>query len=157
LKCQVENRFFEIKEILSHIKKNPIVAYEQDANHNSYCSDNYYLEYLKDKYQYYKHTFRKKYKDIVPVIQHKYKVKLLERYDIVDHVEFHDGNIKGWISSPRYDMIIHFKKLYDEDKQANKEYDLLRQFFKKQLYDYDNIHICCARDDVNGSYSYTFN
>jgi len=156
LNCDPKVQFFEILEILRHIKKNPIVAYEQNANDEAYSQNNYYVSYIKDKCSYYKQTVKKKYEDLLPVIRHKYKVNLMEKYDFVDKVEFRDNNKGGWICYPRYEMIIHFKKIYDEDEQNSKEYDLLRKFFKKKLWEYQNITINCRRDDIKGLYSYRF-
>lgn len=156
MKCDPNVQFFEILEILHHIKKNPIVAYEQNATNEAYSQNNYYTSYIKDKYTFYSRTVKKTYKDLLPVIQHKYKVALMERYDIVEKVEFRDGNKCGWICHPRYEMIIHFKKIYDDEEQDSREYDLLRRFFKKQLYEYQNITINCKRNDIEGLYSYKF-
>lgn len=150
----LEKNYYEINELLNHIKYNPIAAYGQDADCCYYSSNNYYKLYFNNKKDKIERKLRDCYMAAAPIIQHKYKIYFLNQSEIVDHVDFIDENKDGWECSPRYSMLIHFKKLYDEEVQNEMELQLLKKWFKKNLHSYENIFIECFRPDVEGCYTY---
>lgn len=139
--------FHELEEILTHIKKNPIVAYVQSYYMDAYTGNKYVCDYVQIKLAIMKYKCKDKYNDIVPILMHKYKLPILKRYDIVDDVEFIDNNRDGLTVSPRYDMVITFKTKYKDDVQEQKECEILNRYFHRPLHKYDNIHISCRRED----------
>lgn len=147
----------DIGIIVRHIKHNPILAYVEDCYNwfsmqdtdviTALLTDNYRKEYFKIKANFVKRKCKKLCEDIIPILTQKTKIPFLEKFDIVDYVEFEDHNRNGFICSPRYDMGIHFKKLYDiEEKQEDAETEVLYKMFKKNLCSYDNVSISCYRD-----------
>lgn len=145
--------FLEMKEILRHIKNNPIAAYVQSYHMEATSEYKFLYSYLRIRSSIIKCDMQDKYKDIVPVIQHKYKVPFLKRYDLVENVIFTDNNIEGYICSPRYDMKIQFKTLYNEQTQMEKECEILNKFFRKKFFEYKNIDIYCSNENMR-RYSY---
>ena len=140
--------FHELKEIIGHIKNNPITAYVQSYHMEATSRYSFINAYLRIRGSIIKSDVEHRYKDLVPVIQHKYKVPLLKKYDIVEDVVFKDNNSGGCICSPRYDMKIQFKTLYDEQTQIEKECEILNKFFRKKFYEYKNIDIYCSCDTM---------
>lgn len=147
----------DIDTIVSHIKHNPILAYVEDCYNwfsmqdtnvaSILVTDNYIKSYFTIKKNFIRRKCKKLYEDIIPILTQKTKIPFLEKFDVVDYVEFEDNNHDGFICSPRYDMGIHFKKLYNtEEQQEDAEIEVLYKLFKKNLYLYNNISINCYRD-----------
>lgn len=144
---------YKIKDILRMIKRHPLVAFTMDYNESEFSSESYLGVYLERFFYKIQYTVRQHVRWIIPVIWHKPKIAFLNLYKVVDYVTFDDCNSDGWIANPRYEMSIHFKRMYqDEEKQTKAEIGVINTWFKKDRY--KELHINCRRPDVKGFYWY---
>lgn len=144
---------YEVRDILLTIKRHPFVAFSMDYNDSQYYYHSYIRCYLSQKFYRVSQAIRRWCKDTWVRIWHGSKVWFIKKYKVVDSVELIDDNRDGFISYPRYNMRIHFKKISDDEQEQEKaEIKMLDIFFHKNWY--KNMHLWITRDGVDGAYSY---
>lgn len=150
----IENEYFYgIREILQMIKRHPFVSFTMDCYDDHFYHKSYVLCYMSHKIYNIKRTIKEWWNDAWVRIWQGSKTWFIKRYKVVDSVKLVDKNGDGWEVSPRYDMRIHFKKLFeDEAKQNEAECKVLNRFFRKNHY--DNMFIELTRDGIDGMYTY---
>ena len=144
---------YNILDILQMIKKHPLVSFAMDGNESAYCNESYLKHYLGARFYGTEKKITTWFKDKSVLLWHGPKVWFINKYKVVDRAKLFDLNKGGWKCRPRYNMRIHFKKLYDdEEKQSKAEIKMLDVFFRKN--DYDNMHLQLSREGAEGHYSY---
>lgn len=151
----IENEYFYgIEEMLRTIKRHPFVSFAMDLHEGSFYFRSYIFCYIRAKLYNIKSSTKEWCKDAWTKFWHGSKVWFIKRYKVVDSVQLVDKNGDGWKVSPRYDMDIHFKKIFEDEEQQNEaECKVLNRFFKKD--DYNNMHLFLTRDGIDGCYGYT--
>ena len=144
--------FSVIITMLSHIKHNPISSYVQSYwEYSKFTDESFPIEAMRIKKMYATKRVKQKINDTIP-LYHFIKIPMINAEDIVGKVTVID---RGEYSSPRYDLQITFSTLYDdEDKQNEEECRILRKYFKKNLWEYENISIELFRNAENTFYTY---
>ena len=147
---------YEIATILRMIKAHPFVSFAMDLNEDKYYNHSYIGCYLSQKSYKLRRQLSEWWSDTWVRIWHGSKIWFIKRYKVVDTVQLIDGNQDGWKSYPRYDMMIHFKKISDdEDVQSEAEVKMLNRFFRDNYY--KNMDLTFTRDGVDGPYRYCNN
>lgn len=151
----IENEYFYgVREILQMIKRHPFVSFTMDCYTDHFYHKSYILCYMSHKLYNIKRTIKEWWNDAWVRIWHGSKIWFIKRYKVVDSVKLIDQNSDGWKVSPRYEIRIHFKKMFeDEEKQNKAECRVLDRFFRKNFY--DNMRIDLTREGIDGSYTYT--
>lgn len=143
---------YEIIDMLRMIKRHPLVAFAIDHDGSMYYDRSYIGCYIRARLYSVKREWSKNLQYAWVRLWHGSKVWLLKRYKIVDSVEFVDQNTKDWVVNPRYYMHIHFKCLYEEDEQNERESKIYHMFFRKGYY--NELHVLLSRDGVDTRYTY---
>ena len=144
---------YEIREMLQMIKRHPLVSFAMDCNYSQYYNKSYIMCYLGMKMFRMKRKTKEWLLDTFTRVWHGSKVLFIKKYKVVDSVRFIDNNTNGWKCSPRYDMMIHFKKISgDEGIQEEAEIKMLDFWFRKNSY--KNMHLDLTREGIDGRYCY---
>lgn len=146
-------KYYAVMDIIRMIKRHPIISFCMDANESAYYDKSYILRYLEIVSRRMKHRVKEWCRDTSTALWHGFKVRFVNRYDVVETVELKDGNRDGWISYPRYEMIIRFKKISDDEtEQDDAELRVINRWFKKGYY--RNMNLLLFREGEDKLYSY---
>lgn len=141
-----DSTFYAIVHMLKHIKYHPFIAFCNEWEDDRYLIRRFIVgAYLKALYYESRYRSRKWFEQIPVYYWTKFKAMCCKLYEVVDHIEIVDENKNGFVCSPRYDCTIHFKSLYDEEKQELHELKVINTWFKKNRW--NAMYISCARDD----------
>ena len=143
----------DIRDMLQMIKRHPFIAFTMDCCEDRYYNKSYILCYLDMKVYRIKKAIKEWWNDTWVKIWHGSKVWFVNRYKVVDKAELIDKNNGDWKISPRYDIMIHFKVVSEnEETQQKAEIKMLDRWFKKNYY--DNMHLILTREGIEGIYGY---
>lgn len=145
--------FWGIKKMLKMIQRHPFVSFSMDCKEGYYSDNSYILYYIGAKLYHTRKALKGLLKNSFIRFWHGSKVKLINRYNVVNYAKLVDRNIDGWVVSPRYEFQIHFNVISDnEDIQSEAEVKVLNKFFRKNYYDDMNLDL--TREGIKGSYFY---
>lgn len=146
-------RFCYIRDILQMIRRHPFVSFTMDACDDRFYNKSYICCYLDMRLYRIKQSIKEWWNDAWVRVWHGSKVWFINKYNVVDSIRLIDKNDKDWKVSPRYDMRIHFKKMFDdEERQEKAEIKILDRWFHKNYY--NNMNLDLTRDGIKGRYSY---
>ncbi len=145
---------YYIEDMLKMIKRHPFVSFAMDAYEGPYCKKSYLYEYLDTRFYNVKSSIKEWWRDWCVKIWHGSKVWFVNKYEVVDSIKLVDKNGAGFKCSPRYEMKIHFKVIFEnEEEQQEAEITVLDRWFHKDYY--NNMRLELTRDGVDGRYRYT--
>lgn len=146
-------KFYVVRDMLQMIKRHPFIAFTMDLCEDTYYHGSYILCYLQQRLYKTKKSIKEWWRDVWVRIWHGPKVWLIKHHKVVSSAELVDHNHDGWVSHPRYDMNIHFAKVFDdEEKQCEAEFKVVKRFFHKNYY--KNMHLFLTREGIEQPYCY---
>ena len=141
-KSNTEYVYWNIVKLCNHIKNNPRIAVVQEFNYSPKYIDTPFLRtYISTMFTHYKYRVgkNKRYVEenyIVPTFNNICAKIAKEKYSYMVEDVVIDDKCKGpWIVSPRYDVQILFKRLYENDvKQGYAMYEFEKNTWFHKLF-----------------------
>lgn len=131
----------------------PFVAFAMDAYGDNVCYESYIGCYLGARFYKIKKKAKEWTRDTWTATWHGSKVWFVNKGKVVEKAELIDQNDGNWKCSPRYEMIIHFRKISDkEEDQEAAELKVMNRWFRKN--NYKNMRIDLSREGLEGRYIY---
>lgn len=113
--------YYEIINMCKHIKYNPIIAFVQEAICSNYITSPLWKLYAEEKLDNISNKFYKIKEHIINDII-EYRVNYISAFmlktkypNIIEDIKICDNNVEGFKVSPRYDVEILFKRVYNND------------------------------------------
>lgn len=112
--------YFDIIEMVKHIRYNPKLAFVQDGTFSFYITEPYLKKYYREKKYQYTHKidkFRKRITDdLFPYCVNTISALIVKSWheEIINDIKVIDQNKGGFICSPRWDVTFYYNKVSDK-------------------------------------------